>query len=134
MNYTLHFGLYDIDEERLEEIIQSANDAGVDPLEVYCEGDSFLEWGERMHEHNGDYYHGMIQYDASSLDAAFRIGVAIYRELLMWPDPLASLGASCMSTNHIPFVVTLSENWGCVVGPDGHKRGDMLSWQEHNLT
>lgn len=124
--YTLHAALA-LDEGNLRDAVVALPMAlAIHVTEVFCEGDSFLEWMEEPKE--GDAIHAMIDYEAEDDQRAWALGVSIYLDLLQHPDPPVSLYATCLEGHNEPFAISTKEDWGCQLTRDG-RSGDLLSWR-----
>ena len=142
MKYAMHVGLHDYDttdpqqtreviaelSERVDRAIRGDN-LPIKDFAIHADGDSFIEWGEPYRDtpFEVDVPHGMVFFDAPSHKVAWAYALAIFRDLLLDPNPVIRLGATCdPSLDWSPMAVTSSEVWSSQIAINGEIKGDIF--------
>lgn len=124
--YALHVGIPFIgdhmDNPNLEETLylQVRDSTTVSDPEVFVEGDSFTVWGEPFPGEQDEFLHGVIVFTSKNNESAWLEAIRLYHDLLVYPEPVISLFASCAppgSDLHVPFDVSTADDWSVSVRP-----------------
>lgn len=138
MRWALHFAIRDDAtvediESRLSRLTADRPEAKLNPV-VFCDGDSFIEWGEPYDPSLGfdlpdrvDAYHAVIAYSADTPRLAWIEGVALWRALVRMPESVVRVDVTCdPKMLYSPLAITAMEQWSSQVAADGSIVGDPL--------